>query len=132
MPAASPFWAAIGMSKSTPPPCRQPQRNTEQGTVLYVTGEESASQLKLRAGRLGVGGDMLILAEKRPFRHRGEVDRIKPAYVMIDSIQTMYSADCSGSNGNTSQTRKPPPHNPHGKARRRGHIIVGHVTKTAP
>ena len=79
---------------------------TKQGTVLYVTGEESASQLKLRAERLGVGGDMLILAENDLSAIESEVDRIKPAYVMIDSIQTMYSADCSGANGSTSQIRE--------------------------
>ena len=79
---------------------------TKQGTVLYVTGEESASQLKLRAERLGVGGDMLILAENDLSAIESEVDRVKPAYVMIDSIQTMYSADCSGTNGSISQIRE--------------------------
>lgn len=103
---------------------------TKQGTVLYVTGEESASQLKLRAERLGVGGDMLILAENDLSAIESEVDRIKPAYVMIDSIQTMYSADCSGTNGSTSQIREATSLITR-MAKRTGAatFIVGHVTK---
>lgn len=103
---------------------------TKQGTVLYVTGEESASQLKLRAERLGVGGDMLILAENDLSAIESEVDRIKPAYVMIDSIQTMYSADCSGSNGSISQIREATSLITR-MAKRTGAatFIVGHVTK---
>lgn len=103
---------------------------TKQGTVLYVTGEESASQLKLRAERLGVGGDMLILAENDLSAIESEVDRVKPAYVMIDSIQTMYSADCSGSNGSISQIREATSLITR-MAKRTGAatFIVGHVTK---
>ena len=103
---------------------------TKQGTVLYVTGEESASQLKLRAERLGVGGDMLILAENDLSAIESEVDRIKPAYVMIDSIQTMYSADCSGTNGSISQIREATSLITR-MAKRTGTatFIVGHVTK---
>ena len=103
---------------------------TKQGTVLYVTGEESASQLKLRAERLGVVGDMLILAENDLSAIESEVDRIKPAYVMIDSIQTMYSADCSGANGSTSQIREATSLITR-MAKRTGAatFIVGHVTK---
>ena len=103
---------------------------TKQGTVLYVTGEESASQLKLRAERLGVGGGMLILAENDLSAIESEVDRVKPAYVMIDSIQTMYSADCSGTNGSTSQIREATSLITR-MAKRTGAatFIVGHVTK---
>ena len=103
---------------------------TKQGTVLYVTGEESASQLKLRAERLGVGGDMLILAENDLSAIESEVDRIKPAYVMIDSIQTMYSADCSGTNGSISQIREATsPITRMAKRTGAATFIVGHVTK---
>ena len=103
---------------------------TKLGTVLYVTGEESASQLKLRAERLGVGGDMLILAENDLSAIESEVDRVKPAYVMIDSIQTMYSADCSGTNGSISQIREATSLITR-MAKRTGAatFIVGHVTK---
>ena len=103
---------------------------TKQGTVLYVTGEESAPQLKLRAERLGVGGDMLILAENDLSAIESEVDRVKPACIMIDSIQTMYSAECSGTNGSTSQIREATSLITR-MAKRTGAatFIVGHVTK---
>lgn len=103
---------------------------TKQGTVLYVTGEESASQLKLRAERIGVCGDMLILAENDLSAIESEVYRVKPAYVMIDSIQTMYSADCSGTNGSISQIREATSLITR-MAKRTGAatFIVGHVTK---
>ena len=103
---------------------------TKQGTVLYVTGEESASQLKLRAERLGVGGDMLILAENDLSAIESEVDRVKPTYIMIDSIQTMCSAECSGANGSTSQIREATSLITR-MAKRTGAatFIVGHVTK---
>ncbi|MDO4390691.1 MAG: DNA repair protein RadA [Clostridia bacterium] len=103
---------------------------TKQGTVLYVTGEESASQLKLRAERLGVGGDMLILAENDLSAIESEVDRVKPAYIMIDSIQTMFSAECSGANGSISQIREATSLITR-MAKRTGAatFIVGHVTK---
>lgn len=101
-----------------------------QGTVLYVTGEESAAQLKLRAERLGAGGDMLILAENDLSAIESEVERVKPAYIMIDSIQTMYSADCSGANGSISQIREATSLITR-MAKRTGAatFIVGHVTK---
>lgn len=103
---------------------------TKQGIVLYVTGEESASQLKLRAERLGVGGDMLILAENDLSAIESEVDRVKPAYIMIDSIQTMFSAECSGANGSISQIREATSLITR-MAKRTGAatFIVGHVTK---
>ena len=73
---------------------------------------------------------MLILAENDLSAIESEVDRIKPAYVMIDSIQTMYSADCSGTNGSISQIREATSLITR-MAKRTGAatFIVGHVTK---
>ena len=73
---------------------------------------------------------MLILAENDLSAIESEVDRVKPAYVMIDSIQTMYSADCSGSNGSISQIREATSLITR-MAKRTGAatFIVGHVTK---
>ena len=73
---------------------------------------------------------MLILAENDLSAIESEVDRVKPAYVMIDSIQTMYSADCSGTNGSTSQIREATSLITR-MAKRTGAatFIVGHVTK---
>lgn len=73
---------------------------------------------------------MLILAENDLSAIESEVDRVKPAYVMIDSIQTMYSADCSGTNGSISQIREATSLITR-MAKRTGAatFIVGHVTK---
>lgn len=103
---------------------------SDRGKVLYVTGEESAAQLKLRAVRLGVGGDMLILAENDLSAVESEADRTKPDYIMIDSIQTMYSPDCSGATGSISQVREATALLTR-MAKRTGAaiFIVGHVTK---
>ena len=59
--------------------------------VLYVSGEESAGQLKLRAKRLGVGGkDLFVLTETNVDRILRQTDKLHPDVVIIDSIQTMY------------------------------------------
>ena len=73
---------------------------------------------------------MSTLAENDLSAIESEVDRVKPAYVMIDSIQTMYSADCSGANGSTSQIREATSLITR-MAKRTGAatFIVGHVTK---
>ena len=58
--------------------------------VLYVSGEESAIQIKLRANRLGVGGSNFYLyPETNMDRIRQNIEELKPDYVIIDSVQTM-------------------------------------------
>jgi len=105
-------------------------RLTAFGKVLYVTGEESAAQLKLRAQRLGVGGDMLLLAETDLSAIEGEVARIVPSFLIIDSVQTMYCPDCAGATGSISQVREATTMLTR-LAKRTGTavFIVGHVTK---
>lgn len=92
---------------------------TKQGTVLYVTGEESASQLKLRAERLGVGGDMLILAENDLSAIESEVDRVKPA-LRNDRQHTDYVLGglLRFKRQHIPDTGGHLPHHPHGKAHR--------------
>lgn len=101
-----------------------------RGKVLYVTGEESAAQLKLRAVRLGVGGDMLILAENDLTAVESEAERTKADFIMIDSVQTMYSPECSGATGSISQVREATALLTRMAKRTSAAIfIVGHVTK---
>lgn len=103
---------------------------TQQGTVLYVTGEESAAQLKLRAQRLGVGGDMLLLAETDLERIQQEVERTQPACLIIDSIQTMYCPGCPSAAGSVSQVREATSLLTRlAKCTGCAVFIVGHVTK---
>lgn len=75
--------------------------------VLYVTGEESIRQLKLRADRLGVSGDgILLMSETDVLAIRERISEIKPDLVMIDSIQTMYLSELSSSSGSVAQVRE--------------------------
>ncbi|MEA5060496.1 MAG: DNA repair protein RadA [Candidatus Pelethousia sp.] len=98
--------------------------------VLYVTGEESPAQLKLRAGRLGVGEDMLLLAETDLLSIQAEVARVKPAYLIVDSIQTMYCPECTGVTGSVSQVREATALLTRlAKTTGCAVFIVGHVTK---
>ncbi len=75
--------------------------------VLYISGEESGGQLKLRAGRLGVRGDNLfILTETNIENILKETDKIKPDIMIVDSIQTMYSASVNSTPGSVTQVRE--------------------------
>lgn len=74
--------------------------------VLYVSGEESERQLKLRAQRLGVAPENLyILAENRLADILGAAEENKPDILIVDSIQTMYSDENESSPGSVSQVK---------------------------
>ena len=76
--------------------------------ILYIAGEESASQIKLRAERLGVRGDsdFLLFPETDMKQIRQAIDEAQPEFVVIDSIQTMQEPDISSSVGSVSQIRE--------------------------
>jgi len=75
--------------------------------VLYITGEESERQLKLRADRLGVNcGDVYVLAETELEKIIASIDDIKPDIVIIDSIQTVSGEDINSAPGSISQVRE--------------------------
>ena len=75
--------------------------------VLYVSGEESAQQIKMRANRLGESkNELLILCETNLEIIRGVLEKIKPDVVVIDSIQTMYSENVTSAPGSVSQVRE--------------------------
>ena len=76
-------------------------------TVLYVTGEESERQLKLRAMRLGVdGGDTYVLAETDMDNIIAAIDEVSPDIVIIDSIQTVSDGEVSSAPGSLSQIKE--------------------------
>ena len=75
-------------------------------TILYVTGEESARQLKLRARRLGVERDgVFVLAETNLDNILRNIADTKPDTVIIDSIQTMFNGDLTSGPGSVSQVK---------------------------
>ncbi len=76
-------------------------------TILYVTGEESKRQVKLRAQRLGVDSDALyLLAETNVEEIASAVRKVEPALLVVDSIQTIYRPDLSSAPGSVSQVRE--------------------------
>ena len=74
--------------------------------VLYITGEESERQLKLRATRLGVDGDIYVLAETDIDSIVACIEEVSPDVVIIDSIQTVSDADVSSAPGSITQVRE--------------------------
>ncbi|RMC49228.1 DNA repair protein RadA [Lactobacillus sp. ESL0225] len=79
----------------------------QQHKVLYVSGEESANQIKLRAERLGLEADnMLLYPETDMEEIRQQIDTIQPDFVVIDSIQTMNEPSLDSMTGSASQVRE--------------------------
>ena len=100
-------------------------------TVLYVSGEESSGQLKLRAERLQVQGNRLyILTETNIERILSEAKKIKPDVIIADSVQTMYSDKISSAPGSISNVKEVAM-SFIAKAKSEGIsvILVGHVNK---
>ena len=76
-------------------------------TVLYISGEESLQQIKIRAERIGNFGDSLkLLCETNLDTIKAVIDREKPQIVVIDSIQTMFNEEVSSAPGSVSQVRE--------------------------
>lgn len=101
------------------------------GTVLYVSGEESAQQIKLRAERLGdIDSEFYLYAETNMQSIRTEIEKIKPDFLIIDSIQTIMSPDISSVQGSVSQVREVTNELMQiAKANNIATFIVGHMTK---
>ena len=75
--------------------------------VLYVSGEESGEQIKIRADRLGIGdSELYVLAETNIDIIIEHVDKEEPDLFVLDSIQTIYSPDVPSALGSVTQVRK--------------------------
>lgn len=99
--------------------------------ILYISGEESLSQIKMRAERLGVThGELLLLCETDLDLIEDAIHKYKPDIVVIDSIQTMFKEEVTSAPGSVSQVREAT-----GALMKiaKGHgitiFIIGHVTK---
>jgi DNA repair protein RadA/Sms len=101
------------------------------GPVLYCSGEESEHQVKTRGERLGVSGQSLyLLAETCIERLIEEVERLSPALLIVDSIQTVFSLKVQSAPGSVSQVRQAATDLLFtAKGRNLPTILVGHVTK---
>lgn len=100
--------------------------------VLYVSGEESSEQIKIRADRLCIGeGELYILAETNIDIIREFVEKEEPDLLVLDSIQTIYSPDVVSAPGSVTQVREVTSMVMRmTKVRNMASFIVGHVTKT--
>lgn len=101
------------------------------GPVLYGSGEESAGQIKMRAQRLGIdAANLLIQADTSLDAILQEARRLRPALVVIDSIQTMYSSEADGTPGSLNQMREGTSRlMTFAKTEAVPIIVIGHVTK---
>lgn len=101
------------------------------GKVLYVSGEESANQIKMRAGRLNVHSDNLYLYPETDMHSiRNNIEEMKPEYVVIDSVQTMSEPDVTSAVGSVSQIREVTAELMQiAKTNNITIFVVGHVTK---
>jgi DNA repair protein RadA/Sms len=110
--------AARALAKARPP-------------VLYVSAEESAAQVKMRADRLGIAGDGLLLwAENDLNAVQAVLDDVKPQALIVDSIQTVFLPDLESAPGSVAQVRECGARlMTQAKGRGLATFLVGHVTK---
>ncbi|HEV3141430.1 MAG TPA: DNA repair protein RadA [Vicinamibacterales bacterium] len=101
------------------------------GPVLYASGEESEHQIKSRGERLNVGrAPLYLLAETCLERILEEIDRVKPALVVVDSVQTVFSLKFQSAPGSIGQVREAATQLLFtAKGRNIPTFLVGHVTK---
>ena len=103
-----------------------------EGTVLYISGEESAQQIKLRANRLGVAPDQLfILTETNMTAILEHIKQMSPKFLVVDSIQTVFLEELQSAPGSVSQVRECAARFQEvAKGQNIPVFLIGHVTKT--
>ena len=119
----------VGKSTLLLQTCAQVARRGKR--VLYITGEESARQIRLRADRLGASKEEIaVLAENAMDAIEEKLNAVQPDFVVIDSIQTMYRPDMASAPGSVSQVRESAAMMMrYAKTNGCAVILVGHVTK---
>ena len=100
-------------------------------STLYVTGEESGAQVALRSRRLGLDHSQVqVLAETQLEKVLATIDKLQPAIVVMDSIQTVYSDQLTSAPGSVAQVRECAAHLTRmAKSSGTAVVLVGHVTK---
>ena len=109
------------------------QAFAEKGlTVLYVSGEESIQQTSLRAQRLNIQSDNLLLLSETNFAHiKAQIDHVQPDVMIVDSIQIVYKSEISSAPGSVSQVRENTNEFMHiAKGYGIATFLIGHVTKS--
>lgn len=109
------------------------QALAKQGlVVLYICGEESIEQTSMRAQRLGVHTDNLLLLNETNFSFiKAQVDQVNPDIIIADSIQIIYKNEISSAPGSVSQVREVTTEFMHiAKGKGIATFLIGHVTKS--
>jgi DNA repair protein RadA/Sms len=103
----------------------------QEEKVLYVSGEESLEQIKLRGDRLGVrGGKLYLLAETNLERILAQAQKIMPQILVLDSVQTIFSSKLASSPGTISQVREVANRVfRFAKSNQVSSFLIGHITK---
>lgn len=119
----------IGKSTITLQTCGELCKNGKK--VLYISAEESASQVKLRAERLNISEDKLYIYPQTNMENiKIQIEEIMPDFVVVDSIQAIYSNNVPSSAGSVSQIRECCNLLMHiAKSKNITTIVIGHVTK---
>jgi DNA repair protein RadA/Sms len=125
------FGGSPGIGKSTMMSSALASLQAEGRTTLYVSGEESAAQIRLRAERLGPRAlEVPVLAETSLETVLATLEHEPPDVCVIDSVQTLHAAGLSGAPGSVGQVREVAARlERFARARRSAVILVGHVTK---
>lgn len=120
-----------GIGKSTLLLQVSSQLAMKQHAVLYISGEESLRQTKLRADRLGISSDkLLVYAETNLEEISRTIETVNPEFVIVDSIQTVFHPEITSAPGSVSQVRECTSELMRiGKTKGIAIFIVGHVTK---
>ncbi|GGC76382.1 DNA repair protein RadA [Hoyosella rhizosphaerae] len=107
------------------------RRWAEHDTALYITGEESAGQVRLRADRTNALHErVMIAAESELATILGHVEQVRPSLLIVDSVQTMRAADVEGTTGGVTQVRAVTNALTNlAKTSGLAVLLVGHVTK---
>jgi len=100
--------------------------------VLYVSGEESVEQTAMRARRLNIDCDNLLVLSETNFSHiNRQIEALKPDVLVIDSIQIVYKSEISSAPGSVSQVRETASELMHiAKKQNIATFVIGHVTKS--
>ncbi len=100
--------------------------------VLYISGEESLHQIKMRADRLGMHApNLFVLSETNLTQILGQIDHLRPNIVIVDSVQAIYAEELSSSPGSVTQVRECASALQRlAKAQGISTFLVGHVTKS--
>lgn len=100
--------------------------------VLYVCGEESVEQTSMRAQRLNIDSDNLLLLSETNFSHiKAQIDQVNPDVLIVDSIQIVYKGELTSAPGSVSQVRETTTEFMHlAKGRGIATFLIGHVTKS--